>query len=195
MYEYIKGTLTALYPEYAVIETHLIGYKIYIPINLYTNSLQIGKEVQLYLSHMVREDSERLFGFLTKESRNFFEKLCSISGIGAKTALSLIGHMENRQLQVAIQTGNIQLLTHIPGIGKKTAERIVVELSDQINKWNFTQKAPQEGPTELFSDAFTALLNLGYNQPQAQKAVQKALDEGDAQLTLSRLITTALRHI
>jgi Holliday junction DNA helicase RuvA len=195
MYEYIKGTLTALYPEYAVIEANGVGYKIYIPINLYTNVLQLGNETLLYLSHVVREDSERLFGFDTKESRNFFEKLCSISGIGGKTALSLIGHMENRQLQVAIQTGNVKLLTHIPGIGKKTAERIIVELSDQIAKWSFAQKAPQEGPTELFSDAFTALLNLGYNQPQAQKAVQKALDESDASLTLSRLITTALRHI
>jgi Holliday junction DNA helicase RuvA len=195
MYEYIKGTLTALCPEYATVENAFIGYKIYIPINLYTNELKIGSEVLLYLSHIVREDSERLFGFSTKESRNFFEKLCSISGIGAKTALSLIGHMENRQLQVAIQTGNIKLLTHIPGIGKKTAERIVVELGDQIAKWTFTQKSSKEGPTELFSDAFTALLNLGYNQPQAQKAVQKALDESETEFTLSRLITTALRHI
>jgi Holliday junction DNA helicase RuvA len=194
MYEYIKGTLSALYPEYAVIETGGIGYKVYIPINLYTNSLHVGSEILLFLSHIVREDSERLFGFLTKEGRNFFEKLCSISGIGAKTALSLIGHMDNRQLQVAIQTGNIQMLTHIPGIGKKTAERIVVELSDQIGKWKFVQKESSEEPHELFSDAFTALLNLGYNQPQAQKAVQKALDESDASLTLSRLITTALRH-
>lgn len=196
MYEYIKGKLTHISPEYFVVEGGAIGYKIFVPINLYTNALKLGSDICLYTSFVVREDSQKLFGFLSKESRNFFEKLCSISGIGARTALSLIGHMDNVQLQLAIQTGNSALLSRVPGIGKKTAERIIVELGDTIQKWKIEQVGTIEGPPDLISDALAALINLGYNQPQATRALQKAIPkEGEPTLKLAALITKALQHV
>lgn len=196
MYEYIKGKLTYTSPEYFVIEAGFVGYKIFTPINLYTNALKIGSEICLYTSFVVREESQKLFGFLSKESRNFFEKLCTISGIGPRTALSLIGHIDSVQLQLAIQTGNSALLSRVPGIGKKTAERIIVELGDTIQKWKLTQTDTIDGPPDLISDALAALINLGYNQAQATRALQKAAPkEGEPTPKLAALITKALSHV
>src|SRR5690606_31770020 len=108
--------------ESATIEAGGIGYKIFIPVSLYAAGPPLNKKLKLYTSFIVREDSMRLFGFQSSDERQFFEKLCGISGIGAKTALSIIGHMEHSTLKRAIQSGNAALLSKIPGIGKKTAE-------------------------------------------------------------------------
>lgn len=187
MYEHIKGIITHLSPEYFVIDAQGIGYKIFIPVNLFTQSYQLGQEALLFLSFVVREDSMRLFGFKTRDDRDFFEKLCTITGIGAKTALSLLGHLDSPSLKLAIQTNNISILTKIPGIGKKTADRIVCELGDKIHKLKFTMQSE----SQIVSDALSALLHLGYNHTQAQKAIQKALEDSPNS-PLPKLITRAL---
>jgi len=193
MYEHIRGTLSYICPEYFVIDTNGIGYKIFIPVNLYTQNIQLSQEICLFVSFVVREDSMKLFGFQTKDDRNFFEKLCAVSGIGTKTALSLIGHVESSNLKLAIQTGNTLLLNKIPGIGKKTAERIIYELGDKIHKLKLDSKTTSnENFSHIASDALTALINLGYNHTQAQKALQKALDASPKELPLPKLITRAL---
>ena len=197
IYETISGKISALYPEYVVLETGGIGYKIFIPISLYTSGLKTDSEMTLYISHIVREDSEKLFGFTSLEERNFFNKLCTISGVGAKTALAMIGHMENAELKSAIEMGNATLLSRIPGIGKKTAERIIVDLGDTIHKWRTDQVSQGiKGPTNVAIDALQAMINLGYNRAQAQKAVKSVLEEsGNESLPLSNVITGALKLV
>lgn len=193
MIEYIKGTLTDSSPSHAVLETHGIGYKVSIPLSNFAKLPQQGKEMLLYVSTVIREDAHKSYGFVTKIERDFFEKLIDVSGIGPKTALALIGHMELTDLQFAIAQSNITLLSKVPGIGKKTAERLVVELKDKTVKLAETSIAIPTGKKDLFSDALGALVNLGYHPLQAQKAVKQILAESEKEPDLASLITSALR--
>ena len=191
MYESIQGLISYLTPEYAVITTNGVGYKILIPVNLFTSLLQTGKETTLFTSLVVREDDIRLFGFISRNDRDLFELLTSISGIGPKTALSIIGHMSLNDLHGAIETHNITLLCKIPGIGKKSAERMIVELKDRLKPDTSLPKAPQNALTQ---DATLALIRLGYNQKAAETAIKKAM-VGATPSDLPKLITLALKNI
>ncbi len=198
MYEYIKGTLADITPTYAVVETHGIGYHIHIPFSTYTSSPQLGKECKLYLTAIYREDSQRLFGFLEIEERDLFLKLSDVSGIGPKTALNLIGHITMSELIIAIQHGNIKQLSKVPGIGKKTAERVVMEMRDKIkglkSQPNF-QNATASGESSQFNDGVGALLNLGYSLAISQKAIEKAQKALGEDAKLPMLITKALQNV
>lgn len=185
MYEYIKGTLTDYNAIYAVIETGGVGYKILIPVNL---NLILGKQTLLYTSWVVRETFSQLFGFLEKEERNLFELLLSFSGIGPKTALSIIGHLSRDDLQQAVISNNVSQLTKIPGIGKKTAERLMVDLKGKLNKSSTPFASSQK-----IQDATYALINLGYSQDLANQSIRSALDEVSNECDLSTLISAALK--
>lgn len=194
MIEYIKGTLTDSSPSHAVLETQGIGYKLAIPLNNYGKLPQQGKEAILFVSTVIREDAHKSYGFVTRTERNFFEKLIEVSGIGPKTALALIGHMELSDLQLAIAQSNVTLLSKVPGIGKKTAERLVVELKDKTQKISEVSIAAPKGKKDVFSDALSALVNLGYHPLQAQKAVKQVLSESEKEHDLASVITLALRN-
>ncbi len=195
MYESIKGKVSYLTPEYAVLEVMGVGYKIHIPVNLFTTIIKEGTDCQLFTSLVVREDDMRLFGFISRKERELFELLTSISGIGAKTALSIIGHMSLEELHTAIETKNTPLLCKIPGIGKKSAERLIVELSGRL-KPDTSIKVTKGIHHELISDATLALIRLGYNQKVAETAIKKAMDNAsDKNLGLPYLITSALKSI
>lgn len=188
MYEYLTGTITYLTAEYASLDVNGVGYKIAIPLHLFTRGLTLGGSVTLYTSQVIREDAHRLFGFATRSERDLFEKLISISGVGPKTALSLIGHMPEEELREAITSKNLTLLCRIPGIGKKTAERLSLELSGSLAKGG---EEPLSSPHQ---DALSALLNLGYNMASAKKALEKVLSESPAKgANLSDLLASALR--
>lgn len=189
MYDYIKGILKAKQPHRIVLETGGIGYRIAIPLNTYTHLPAPETPLTLHLSQIVREDSNTLYGFLKTEERDLFEQLLTLSGIGPKTALSIIGHTDLATFQKAIASSDIRLLSRIPGIGKKSAERLVIELRDRLPKLSPTSQAPH------LSDALAALLNLGYTHPQAQKALEKALQTHKDDADLGRLIASALQHI
>lgn len=196
MFEYLKGTLIHTSPSMATVDIHGLGYRLHIPFNNYTKLSQLGSQVLFYVTLIIREDSHKIFGFLTQHERDLFETIIDISGIGPKTALALIGHMELQDLQTAISQGNIAVVCKIPGIGKKTAERLIIEMRDKIFKISCKNPAfsPQDkGEAKVISDAISALINLGYNTAQAQKAVKTAVSriEGEAELAL--LITSALR--
>ncbi len=200
MYEYIKGMLIDSSPSRAILETNGIGYSLCIPLNTYSKLPSLGSQVTLYVAFVVREDSQKLFGFLIREQRDLFETLIEISGIGPKTALCLIGYMEIEELQLAISQGDIQLICKIPGIGKKTAERLIVEMRDNIKKGmakscGFHSLQSLDSKQNVISDAISALVNLGYNSAQAQKAIKTALDNTQDEPELARLITSALRSI
>lgn len=192
MFEYLRGKLTEASVEKAVVDISGLGYRLHIPFSNFAKLPAIGHEVFFYISSYIREDCHKNFGFLTREERDLFEEFLAISGVGPKTALALVGHLELADLYFAIAQKNIALLCKIPGIGKKTAERLVVELKDRPRKQNFS--APS-GKGKIAEDAVSALVNLGYQPLRAQKAVKNALDGGQDKLELAQLITASLRHI
>ena len=196
MIEYIKGILVEATPLKTVLELNGIGYKILIPLSNYAKLPSLGKQVCLFISSVIREDSHRYFGFLTVEERDLFETLIEISGVGPKTALALLGHLEPTDLQIAISTSDFTSICKVPGIGKKTAERLVVELRDKVQKNSslFTPSSSKTEPT-LAGDALRALINLGYQPLQAQKAVKSVMDVNTQETDLGRLITSALRKL
>ena len=195
MYAYIKGEIVDLTPEYAVIDVGGIGYKIYIPVSLYAKGLKREEEVLLYTTQVVREDDIRLFGFLEAKEREFFEKLISLSGVGAKTALTLLGHLGCNDLHLAIQTQDVTTLVRVPGIGKKTAERIIVELADRIAKWAGLLSDQQRLIPTVAADALSALINLGYQAAVAQKAIHRVVDKKGESIPLGEMISSALKEI
>jgi Holliday junction DNA helicase RuvA len=196
MYESIEGKLTHLSPEYAVIETNGIGYKIFIPLNLFTNALKLSESVKLFTALIVREDDMRLFGFQTRSDLELFQTLTSISGIGPKTAITIIGHIDLEDFENSIKTANIPKLSKIPGIGKKSAERLILELKDKLKlkKDNSKEKCLTSDLTE---DATQALIRLGYNQKIAENAIRKAIESSKDKEpeSLAKLITCALKNV
>lgn len=197
MFEYLRGQLTETSLTKAVIEAAGIGYAVLIPLSTYNRLPKIGSPIHLYTLLVVREDAHTLYGFLTSEERDLFISVCDVSGIGPKIALALIGHLDIGDLYTAISQGQVQLLCKIPGVGKKTAERLVLELRDRLKTPLFKNSlgAPSGGGNSLTTDAVSALINLGYNALQAQKAVRTIQASRQEELSLPELITAALRQI
>jgi len=195
MYEYIKGKIIEVDTQKAIIDVNGIGYKVYIPASIYQDLVD-KDQITLHTSYVVKEDSQTLFGFLTKLQRNAFEMLTTVSGIGAKTAVLLLGHLDIDNLNIAIQNADIRLISKVPGIGKKTAERLILELRDKFKSLNqqYSDDIHLNKKATIASDAIAALMNLGYNPSQAQKAVKSAIQDSD-ETDLSSLITKALRSI
>jgi Holliday junction DNA helicase RuvA len=195
MYESIKGTLIDKTPVKAVVETGGIGYRLAIPLSAYSKLPVLEKAVQFFLSQVVREDSHTLYAFLSREERDLFEVLITISGIGPKTALAIIGHMELAAFQRAVAAADVRILSKIPGIGKKTAERLVIDMRDKFKGGKKDKLAPLSHADGLIGDAVSALLHLGYNPVDAQKAVQSAIEEKKDETDLGKIITAALQKI
>lgn len=194
MFEYIVGTLKDSSFSKAIVEANGFGYAIHISLNTYNKLPKLGAEVKIYLSLSIREDAHLLFGFLSIEERDLFLSLCEVSGIGPKTGLAITGHLDAADLYMAISQNQVSVLCKIPGVGKKTAERLVVELKDRVKVKNSLAVAmPKEN--SLAGDAISALINLGYNPLHAQKAVRSVLESKSDCTGLSELITTALRQI
>ena len=186
-YAYLKGKLIDATPMHAIIENNNIGYRILIPVDVYTTlSSKKGEEILLHIAEVIREDSHKLYGFLKDEKRALFEKICGITGIGPKTALLLIGHISTDELHLAVTQNDIVTISRVPGIGKKTAERLIIEMRDKFKGESLLL------PQTPSSDALSALINLGYQQNQASKAIQKIIAE-TSDLELPELITQALR--
>lgn len=151
----------------------------------------------MYLSQVVREDSNTLYAFIVKEERDLFEVLITLSGIGPKTALAIIGHVDLGAFQRAITGADTRLLSKIPGIGKKTAERLVIEMRDKFKTFGKKDRSAVTllSGDSLVSDAVGALMNLGYNPLEAQKAIQKVLEEKKEETDLGKIISAALQKI
>ena len=192
MYDYLKGRLVESALNKAIVDINGLGYSILIPVNNYAKLPSSGEEVLLYLSLIIREDSHTLFGFLTRSERELFNRLINVSGIGPKAALALVGHMEIADLQMAISQANLTLLCKVPGIGKKTAERLIVDLRDTLQKDPHLSLKESGGYSQ---DALSALIHLGYNPLLAQKAIHTAVQNCDKEFTLSQLITEALKRV
>jgi Holliday junction DNA helicase RuvA len=197
MYDYFKGTLSHISPAKATVEVSGIGYQFFIPVSSYSHlSHLLGQAVVLYASFVVREDSHRLFGFVNPKERELFETLSDVSGIGPKTALAIIGHLSPKELDSAIYEQDVATLSKVPGIGKKTAERLIVEMKDKLkNLKPLLEDSSTPQDSSIVSDAVSALVHLGYQQPLAQKAVKQAFKEASASLELAELITVSLKTL
>lgn len=182
--------------QHAIIDVHGIGYKILIPVHLFAKLPDIESTCLLHTCYIVRELSVALYGFLDKQERDLFELLQNVTGIGPKMALNLIGHLNPVALHQAIHQDNTAILCKVPGIGKKTAERLIIELRDKLGFIPSELKLKIEPPTKsLQGDAINALIHLGYHSSVAQKAIKKSMTELAEDCDLSTLITHALRNV
>ena len=201
MYAFIRGALQFANLTHAIVEAQGIGFQLHIPISAYAKLPGIGEEVLLHTSFIVREQLQALYGFLKQEDRDLFEILLGITGIGPKTALALIGHLDLVKLAKAVASHDVNTISKVPGIGKKTAERLILEIRDKLPAASGCDAAHPHGfsPTDpraqQVSDAMSALINLGYNQAIAQKALKSSLQDLPETTDLASLITMALKHI
>jgi Holliday junction DNA helicase RuvA len=190
MYEYIYGKLVENTPQSVVLDVGGIGYKIFVPMSSYSKLPTVGTYIQLFIYLAIRENEHLLYGFLKKEERELFLKLIEVNGIGPKTALSMLGHSDYLTLINSIQQANVTALCKVPGIGKKTAERLILEIKDKLQNQTLDLFKEED---KLSQDATSALTQLGYSVQIADKAVKNALKRASYE-ELSLLITEALKH-
>ena len=180
MYSYIKGTIEELYLDHIVIDNNNIGYRINVSSNT-LKDLQLGNMAKIYTKLIVREDDMSLCGFSTKEELEMFELLTSVSKIGPKVGLGILSFASPRQLGAYIVSEDIATMSKAPGVGKKTAERIILELKDKIDKQNieFEPTLLSQSPVAVSQDeAVDALIALGYSTAEAKEAVDKCKKTG-----------------
>lgn len=199
MIDYLKGTLVAATPHHAVIEAGGIGYRVLIPISSYEALPRPGAEVKLLTHLHHREDEITLYGFAAEEERAVFDLLLGVSGIGPRTALAILSGVSVSAFRQAVASGDVRLLSSVRGIGKKTAERLVVELKDKVSLLPaLAREAAQSrlaGGEAKSADVLEALLSLGYKPLQAQKAIEAALAAAEEGWTVEQLLKEALKHI
>ncbi|MFA6915558.1 MAG: Holliday junction branch migration protein RuvA [Parachlamydiales bacterium] len=194
MIAYIHGILTLATPYQVIIEAAGVGYKIFITPLTYGSLPHIKNECTLHTVHVIREQSNSLYGFLQPHTCELFETLLSVTGIGPKLALGILGHMSDNELSQAIANEDISALSKIPGIGKKTAQRLLIEIRDKLPAHN-SSVTPSSVLPPTSKHAVSALMNLGYSQPNALKAVQKTLQSLPDDPDLSLLIAHSLKNI
>jgi Holliday junction DNA helicase RuvA len=175
MIAHLRGRLIAKHPNQAVVEAAGVGYDVNISVPTFSQLPAPGTEVAFHVHTHVREDSIALFGFLRPAEKQLFERLISVSGIGPKLAITILSGMPADEMVGAIRGNDVARLTRIPGIGKKTAERMVLELRDKLQDFGAAPVAAPASPIE--EDVLSALLNLGYQRPAAERALAK-VDSG-----------------
>ncbi|WP_302760931.1 Holliday junction branch migration protein RuvA [Phocaeicola coprocola] len=198
MIEYIKGELTEITPAMAVIECNGLGYGINVSLNTYS-AIQGKKEVKLYIYESIREDAYILYGFATKQERELFLLLISVSGIGGNTARMILSALTPSELCNVISSGNDKLLKTVKGIGLKTAQRIIVDLKDKISTTDIgtsTTSAPISitANNEIYEEAIAALTMLGFAQAPSQKVVAVILKE-EPEAAVEKVIKLALKRL
>ena len=178
----LRGRLLEKHPNQVIVDAGGVGYDVTVPISTFSALPDAGQEITLRIHTHVREDSLALFGFLTQEEKALFEKLISVSGIGPKLAVTVLSGLATPDLIHAIRSGDVAHLVRIPGVGKKTAERIVLELRDKLDALSLGAPPAQveklSGLSSLEQDVISALLNLGCQRAAAESAVRKARAAG-----------------
>ena len=179
MIAYVRGTLVEKEPTRAVIEAGGVGYELLVPLSTYEKLPRTGSEAKLLAYHCVREDDEILFGFATDDEKAMFAKLTSVSGVGPKIALAILSGSSIAELSMSIAGGDAKRISAIKGVGKKTAEKICVELKDKVSGFAFSGRAGVDGEgavaTQVARDAIAALRALGFNEETSSKMVADVL--------------------
>jgi Holliday junction DNA helicase RuvA len=183
MIAHLRGTLLEKHPNLVIVDTGGVGYEVTIPVSAYSSLPETGQEVQLHIHTHVREDAISLFGFVSAADKALFEKLITVSGIGPKLAVTTLGGLTAPDLAAAIREGSIEQLVRIPGVGKKTAERMILELRDKLDLLPGVARAAVGTTKSAFNtteeDVISALANFGVSRPSAEAAVTKAKSSGE----------------
>src|SRR5258708_6973883 len=176
MIAHLLGTLFEKHPNQVIVDVQGVGYEVTIPVSAFSSLPEKGHAVQLHIHTHVREDALSLFGFPSASDKAMFEKLITVSGIGPKLAVTALSGLTTADLVAAIRSGAVELLVRIPGVGKKTAERMVLELRDKLDLLGIPARsaAPQGSFNPSEEDVISALMNFGANRASAQAAVTKA---------------------
>ena len=190
----LSGVLAHKSPEHLVVDVHGVGYQVLVPLNTFYRLPEVGAPVRLLVHTHVREDALQLFGFLDREERELFLLLLGVSGIGPRLALNILSGRPTQDLESALEAGDLVRLVGIPGVGKKTAERLVLELRDKV-KVVRGARGTDDGrrAVGLEAEAVSALVNLGYRPAEAERAVKAACAAGASDL--EGVIRTALKRV
>src|SRR5258705_914063 len=205
MIAHLSGTLLSKQATSVILDVAGVGYEVTIPLSTFYDLDEPGSSVQLRIYTHVREDALQLFGFKTARERELFMRLISVSGIGPKLGITLLSGMSADEMIASIRTNNLARLTLIPGIGRKTAERLVMELRDRVASLSSAELEEELGAVSatggtpasedsMRSDVLSALLNLGYQRGSAEKAVTAALDDG-GDVSVESILRRSLRKL
>ena len=201
MIAFLSGKLLEKQANTVILDVGGVGYEVTIPLSTFYEIGDIGSDVQLRIFTHVREDAIQLFGFRTIRERELYLKLISVQGIGPKSGITMLSGMNVDEIIAAIRTDNLAKLTAIPGVGRKTAERLVIELRDKVDQLAAGVSAETSagpgagiGADGVFDDALSALVNLGYQKNAAEKALQQSRQEG-TELNVQKLLRAALQRL
>ena len=198
MIAYLEGKLIEKNPTHLILEVNGVGYSVNIPVSSYTNIGEVGEIVKVLTYQYVREDELRLYGFSSRQEKAVFELLISVNGVGPKMSLGILSSISVEDFQRSVLREDLDVLTHISGVGKKTAQRLIVELKEKLGKVDLGIEKEAElkerigAPIE--EEAISALVSLGYNKFDARKAVQRVNSEGEKSLPIEELIKRALKY-
>jgi Holliday junction DNA helicase RuvA len=196
---FLKGRLLSKDPTNVVVETGGVGYQVLIPLSTFYELGEEGSEVRLHVYTHLRDETIELYGFITTAERMLFRKLITISGIGPKLALSLLSGMQPADLLAAVESGEYQRIMQVPGVGKKTAERLVLELRDKLPDLRAGMEVsslPEPGtPAAAKRDLISALVNLGYKRRDAERAAEKAVGQAGPESEFSDLLKRCLAQV
>lgn len=204
MISFIKGKLVHIYENVIIVENNGIGYEIFVPVSVIGNMPLVGSEVMIYTYMHVREDALQLFGFLDRDTLEIFKLLITVSGIGPKGAIGVLGTLSADDIRYAVMAEDAKMIAKAPGIGAKTASKVVIELKDKLKMRDVAENISSEidgqqsifddgGSKQAVSDAIEALVSLGYSATEATKAVRKA-DAGD-DVTVEELLKLSLKYL
>jgi Holliday junction DNA helicase RuvA len=201
MIAYLTGKLFEKQANSVIVDVGGVGYEVIIPLSTFYELGEVGSDVQLRIYTHVREDTLQLFGFKTDRERELYLKLISVQGIGAKSGITMLAGMSADEIITAIRTDNVVRLTAMPGVGKKTAERLVIELRDKVTDLlggvaiETIGAGGSDVPVDaVYEDALSALLNLGYNRAAAEKALKETIKEG-TEMTVQKLLRRSLQQL
>ena len=189
----LRGRLVEKHPNRVIVDVQGVGYDVRVPLSTFYGLGEPGSDVVFRVHTHVREDTLALFGFATLLELQLFQRLIGITGIGPRLALAVLSGIESADLVRAVRQGDVARLTGIPGVGKKTAERIGLELKDRLQAELDLTPDLEVGATDMRGDLLSALLNLGYQRPLAERAVVAALEAGDG--TFEQTLRQALKEL
>jgi Holliday junction DNA helicase RuvA len=195
----LTGRLAFKAPTYLVLDVHGVGYEVFIPLSTYYGLPSLSESTSLSVHTHVREDAIQLFGFLTSQEKDAFVLLTSVSGVGPKLALSVLSALPVSDLVLAIQSGDVEKLTTVPGIGNKSASRLVLELKDKVGKLHPglapAMDSSRQGQDAIFDDALSALVNLGYRPQDAKEALKQVKRSNAESIVLKDMIRESLKEL
>ena len=200
MIAYLSGKLLEKNANSVIIDVGGVGYEVSIPLSTFYELGEPGTDVKLRIYTSVREDAIQLFGFQTERERELYLRLISVQGIGAKSGITMLSGMNSDEIIRAIRTNDLARLTSIPGVGRKTAERIVIELRDKVGQLAAASTDADESsgavlPKDIvFDDALSALINLGYQKALAERALTQAVNDG-TEISVQKLLRKSLQNL